>query len=186
MDYFILVIGWGLYFFIHSALASQAIKNRIVLGQQTYRIIYVILSTVGLFGLFLYGGSISGERLLPKNGITRYMSLFITVAGVLIARQAFKETSVSKFLGLKKENNGQLQTGGIYAWVRHPLYSATLLITIGLFLFDSRMATLVSVLCIWVYLIPGIWLEEKKLVKQFGKAYKDYQQNVAAIIPFIL
>ena len=34
-----------------------------------------------------------------------------------------------------------------------------------------------------LYLYVGTWLEEKKLVKQFGKKYKKYQEEVPMLIP---
>jgi protein-S-isoprenylcysteine O-methyltransferase Ste14 len=186
MEYLLLAAAWTVYFVVHSILASDAVKQRTPLGQQAYRIFYSLISILGLLLLLYFNGAISGEPLIDRTSGVRYAALILAALGVIIANAAFKNYSAAEFLGLRKERNVKLVTTGINGWVRHPLYSATLLITAGFFLYDSRIATAVSVACIWLYLVIGIYLEEKKLVKVFGDSYREYQQNVAAVIPFIL
>jgi protein-S-isoprenylcysteine O-methyltransferase Ste14 len=45
--------------------------------------------------------------------------------------------------------------------------------------------TLITVLISLAYLEIGIYLEEQKLVEEFGNDYKIYRQKVKKIIPFI-
>ncbi|MEL6275700.1 MAG: hypothetical protein AAFU03_11400, partial [Bacteroidota bacterium] len=42
---------------------------------------------------------------------------------------------------------------------------------------------LTMAILITVYILIGIYYEEKDLVKVFGKSYKDYQQEVSMLIP---
>ena len=35
-----------------------------------------------------------------------------------------------------------------------------------------------------VYLIVGTYLEEKKLVREFGESYRSYQKKVSMLIPY--
>jgi protein-S-isoprenylcysteine O-methyltransferase Ste14 len=186
MEYGLLALGWIVYFAVHSILASDKVKAIIPLGQQTYRLIYSLISGIGLLLLLFFNGTFAGEALIERNRLVQYISLIMAAVGVIIANAAFRNYSVAEFLGLKHESQPRLVTTGINAWVRHPLYTATILITAGFFLYDSRVATAVSVGCIWLYLVIGIYLEEKKLVKVFGDRYREYQQNVAAVIPFLL
>lgn len=186
MDYLILALGWAVYFAAHSILATDKMKELIPLNRQSYRIMYSLVSVIGLLILLFLNGTYPGEALIERTSFVKYVSLIMAAIGVIIANAAFKNYSVTEFLGLKKESESRLVTTGINAWVRHPLYTATILITAGFFLYDARTATAVSVGCIWIYLVIGIYLEEKKLVKVFGESYREYQQNVAAVIPFIL
>jgi protein-S-isoprenylcysteine O-methyltransferase Ste14 len=72
---------------------------------------------------------------------------------------------------------------GVYEIVRHPQYLGGILGHFGLSLFfGSRDALLVSPIVLAViYLIS--WKEEKELVREFGRAYCQYQKEVSMLIP---
>lgn len=189
MQYFVLITCWGLYFFLHSFLASsnvkEYLKNSFGLSFRTQRLIYSTVSTLGLLAILFYNGALGGERLLSSSQVTRFISLFLAAAGVLIVRMAFRSYDLRSFLGLEDEKKGEFESSGILAHVRHPLYTATILIVIGFFLYDSRFASLVSLVCTFIYLPIGIYLEEKKLVKEFGDRYRAYRQKVPMLMPSI-
>jgi protein-S-isoprenylcysteine O-methyltransferase Ste14 len=56
---------------------------------------------------------------------------------------------------------------------------------LGYFLFEPTLANLASALCIFLYLPLGIYLEEKKLIQQYGDRYIQYKKEVPAILPKI-
>ena len=113
--------------------------------------------------------------------------LFMACAGwTVIKFDAFS------FLGFKQifqrsenvgrtEGSNKLLTKGIYGIVRHPMYTFTL----SAFLFTPVM----SLDRFWVfilsfgYLMIGIPIEEKKLVKIFGEPYTEYRKKVPAVFP---
>ena len=72
-------------------------------------------------------------------------------------------------------------SGGLYRWVRHPLYSAGLV-----FIWLTSVMTvnlLVLNLGLTIYLVVGAIYEERKLVREFGDLYVDYQKRVPMLIP---
>ncbi|MCA6074404.1 methyltransferase family protein [Fulvivirga sedimenti] len=186
MSYALLIAAWIMYFFLHSFLATDKVKSKFPGSARNYRLLYSAFSTVALLLLLFYNAWIGGDRLFGRSDFLKYISLFLAGGGVLIINAAFRNYSARAFLGLTEEPDQGLVTSGINAWVRHPLYSGTILITLGFFLFDPRAATLISVACVWIYLLIGIRLEERKLILRYGKAYEKYREEVAAIIPFLL
>ncbi len=82
-----------------------------------------------------------------------------------------------------KEQLAVLRTDGIHKYVRHPLYSGTLLFIWGLFLVFPFLSNFISVSIITVYVIAGISLEENKLLVEFGESYKLYREEVPMLIP---
>ncbi len=188
MEYLVLVALWLLYFTLHSVLASVNIKSffekTLKSGFRFYRIVYSLISTVGLFFLLLFNASIASKLLFESVGLMRYLSLMLATFGVIVISRAFREYRFSSFVGLKQET-GEFSQTGILRHVRHPIYSGTILIVIGFFLFNPSVATLISVSCILVYLPVGIYLEERKLIKQFGDQYVSYKKEVASIFPRI-
>lgn len=185
--YIILVCGWGVYFFIHSWLASSSVKTFIRKHRKIYsyyRLLYSVISTIGLFLLLAFNSSFPQELLFQSIGWVRYTSLILATGGVIIVSRAFRYYKVSSFLGFKEEDQRFVRSG-ILNRVRHPIYSGTILIVIGFFLFNPTMPTLVSMACIFTYLPVGIALEEGKLIQQFGEVYRQYKKEVPALIPRI-
>src|SRR5690348_3793667 len=107
-SYFLLVGGWFIYFLLHSLMAGRS--NRIV---------YVIISTVGLFALLFYNGSIESLKFFTSEGPVRYISLVLTIFGVMIIQTTFRQFNFKGFIGLAEESK-ELQTDGILQYVRHP------------------------------------------------------------------
>jgi methanethiol S-methyltransferase len=78
--------------------------------------------------------------------------------------------------------SGPFEVRGPYQWVRHPLYSAILVmfwsnpdITSDRLLFNA----------LWTAWIVGATvLEERDLVREFGTLYTEYQAHVPMLVPF--
>jgi protein-S-isoprenylcysteine O-methyltransferase Ste14 len=72
---------------------------------------------------------------------------------------------------------------GVYGVVRHPQHLGGMLSHFGVsILLGSRDALLVSpIILAVIYLIN--WKEEKELVKEYGREYRQYQRQVPTLIP---
>jgi protein-S-isoprenylcysteine O-methyltransferase Ste14 len=169
--YLILVGGWVLYFVLHSAMAGRS--NRIV---------YVLISTVGLLALLFYNGSIHSLKFFNNEGPIRWVSLVFTVFGVMIIQTSFRQFNFKGFVGLAEEKK-ELKTDGILGVIRHPIQAGIILVVFGLFFFLPNLPTLISCLCILIYIPIGLYFEEKKLVAVYGDQYLKYKEKVPAMIP---
>ena len=181
----ILFLGWLLCYAIHSLIAGQKLQLRLGLGQRTYRLIYNLIALLSFSIIVFYGVVIDTALLFQPTQLTFYLGLMLATFGIFIIKRAFRAYSTLKFLGLKKEvqNEPELMTNGIQSYVRHPLYSGTLLIFIGYALFNPTLASATTLLALVVYLPFGIQSEEKKLAKTFGEAYLDYKNVTPTLIP---
>lgn len=186
MSYIILISAWIVYFVLHSLLASDRIKFVVsrISGRyfRYYRILYSLLSTLGLIVLLILNSSIKRILLFERHGFISYISLMLATLGVIVIGKAFRQYRFISFIGLKQEIN-EFTRGGILQYVRHPIYSGTILVVIGFFLFDPTLATLISSCCILLYLPIGIYFEEKKLIRQFGEQYLNYKREVPSVFP---
>ena len=72
---------------------------------------------------------------------------------------------------------------GIHKIVRHPLYAGTFMFIWGLLIALPYLSLLIADVIITVYTLIGLKLEEKKLEKEYGAAYKLYKQKVPMLIP---
>ncbi|UTC86961.1 methyltransferase family protein [Treponema denticola] len=81
--------------------------------------------------------------------------------------------------------SNRLETGGVYAIVRNPIYSAFLFICIGALLFCRNWYVLILPPLFWGYLTVFMKLtEEKWLSERFGEEYKAYCKRVNRFIPW--
>ena len=85
-----------------------------------------------------------------------------------------------------KTYKGQLVTGGIFQYIRHPHYTSLLIVGFGLaFFFYSLFAIAIAVIAIPIMML-SIFDEEKLLIKQYGEDYKNFMEKVPwRIIPKI-
>ena len=77
---------------------------------------------------------------------------------------------------------GKLITSGWYGWVRHPMYTLTLLACVVHSTMPAQLATYVAGLLLYLHGF-GLQWEEAKLVQQFGQAYVQYQGTTPAVVP---
>jgi methanethiol S-methyltransferase len=71
---------------------------------------------------------------------------------------------------------------GIYAYMRHPLYSGMILELTGLFLYISTLTVLVACVLGLLWVMIQARLEEMDLVQRMP-AYQEYMQQVPRFVP---
>ncbi len=148
--------------------------------------IYVLSS---FFGIPLSFGHKQGHLLatmLDRLGILSLewgwplvmaVSLAIILTGFILIDRGWRQIHRSK---------GELVTGGIYRYSRHPQYLGLMLITIGLLI---QWPTIIT-LAMWPILIFMYYRlairEEKEMETEFGEAYVEYKCRVKMFFPFLL
>ena len=81
-------------------------------------------------------------------------------------------------------NQGRLITGGIYAYIRNPVYAAWILFIVpGLFLATGVSFLIIMPFIMYVLIRKLIIEEEQYLEQKFGKVYLDYKNAVNSIVP---
>jgi protein-S-isoprenylcysteine O-methyltransferase Ste14 len=187
--YSLLILGWIGYLGLHSVFAADGVKQyfrkHMQRGYRYYRLLYVFFSTIGLLAMLLLNASISSVYLIESDGWNRYFSMMLATFAIFIFKTAFKQYSLRGFTGFESDDHESFKADGILKHVRHPIYSATILMVVGFWLFIPNVTTLISACCIFIYLAIGIPLEERKLIKKYGEAYVLYRGKVPAIFPRI-
>jgi protein-S-isoprenylcysteine O-methyltransferase Ste14 len=77
-----------------------------------------------------------------------------------------------------KTYKGQLVTGGIFQYIRHPHYTSLLIVGFGLALFFYSVFSLIIAVIAIPIMIWSIIDEEKLLITQYGETYKEYMEKV--------
>lgn len=74
---------------------------------------------------------------------------------------------------------------GVYAKVRHPIYSADIFLAWGIFFFYPDVRFLLSAHLLMFVMLFWMRLEEKALAEKFGKDYEHYLASVPKIVPIL-
>ncbi|MBS0478474.1 MAG: isoprenylcysteine carboxylmethyltransferase family protein [Proteobacteria bacterium] len=109
------------------------------------------------------------------------------VAGVVLIVAATGGYRLAAFAGLaqlsgdEEDDDQRLRVTGLNRFVRHPLYTGVLMAMWGGVRSDFGLAT-----AIWgtVYIVVGSRIEERRLLKRFGRNYAMYLRRVPALIPW--
>jgi protein-S-isoprenylcysteine O-methyltransferase Ste14 len=127
-----------------------------------------------------------GDRVIPHSVPFLVAGLLLTVAGLALALWA-RVTLGRNWSGIVtfKEDH-ELIRHGPYGHVRHPIYSAILLMVLGSVLATGTLGALIGLPLIGV----GVWLkvrqEESLMTAHFPAEYPAYRSQVSALIPGLL
>jgi protein-S-isoprenylcysteine O-methyltransferase Ste14 len=121
----------------------------------------------------------------PESDGLRYVGLggVVVGAGIRVAAMAQLGPLFSTFVTIQKEH--RLVTSGLYRFVRHPIYTGSLLAVVGIFLvFRSRL--------VWgalpLYGLGTLWRihdEERLLLAAFGEEFRRYRARTWRLLPFV-
>jgi protein-S-isoprenylcysteine O-methyltransferase Ste14 len=194
MNLLCIACGWTIFYFLHSLLASNTIKNMAAkkLGNayKAYRLTYNILNLIFFLVLFYLQNLIKPVILFEPIVALKIIGLLLLLTGSIIGILSFRNYSIKEFVGLqylKNKNNTnkslKLNTNGLNQFIRHPLYLATICLLIGYWFIKPQASTTIFVSISLLYIYVGTLLEEKKLVQQFGKQYTNYQLKTPMFFP---
>ena len=123
------------------------------------------------------------EDIFTPNSFTFYLIvpaflywLYFFIGAMLVHRKAPRSVhSIDKIV--KK---------GVYQRVRHPIYSADIMLAWGIFSYWPSYRALSSVIWLTIVLFTWMRLEEKALTEKFGRDYVDYKKKVPMVVPRLL
>jgi len=192
----ILLAGlWALWCLFHSFLAAAPVtaflRKRLGRHYAWYRLAYNLFALTTLVPILVWSPHLPyREEILVWDGPWVVVQGFMWVlAGGLFLGGA-RAYPLADFIGvdhLRKDRSGHEGEGekvlvreGVLAAVRHPWYTAALLVLWGR---DLNAPQLVTAAVLTLYLLIGYRLEEVKMRAEFGSRYVRYQREVSALFP---
>ncbi|MGE5284968.1 MAG: methyltransferase family protein [Actinomycetota bacterium] len=192
------VIGaWAAFALFHSVTVSEPYERwaRRAMGEDRFRgyhrLLFTFYSAAATAAVLLYVRSLPDLPLYRFDGWVRipFHGMQILGAGLLL----WTPWDLKEFVGLRQwerrrkgekeaqSRNERLFTGKGYGLVRHPLYlGCSLLLAFHPVQTRNSAATAAAVIA---YFYIGTFFEERRLVRQFGEAYREYQQRVPRFLP---
>lgn len=194
MQYILLSFLWILWCFLHSFLTSTGVKEWIKkrLGERAafYRIFYNLFSLLTVLPLLYWQGTIHGPvviSLSPFLMIFRYAAMILSA---LVVAGSFFTFDILEFAGFRQIQGRNQRTKkevvisqhGFYGVVRHPMYLGGFIFLIALML-NVTLAQFLGYGILAVYMVVGTILEDRRLARELGNLYSQYQKEVPMFFP---
>lgn len=185
-----LILAIALWGILHSLLASTGIKllfqrlfgNRFM---KLYRLLYNIFAVISFLPVLYLMIALPDGNFYQVPDPYSYIMRVGQLASLFLLMVAGFQTDLLSFIGLRQlfeeERTGSLITRGLYRFVRHPLYTFSLLL-----LWLSPTMSLNSFIvyaALTLYVFIGILFEERKLLREFGQEYAEYRSVTPMLIP---
>jgi protein-S-isoprenylcysteine O-methyltransferase Ste14 len=115
-----------------------------------------------------------------------FISLYPAIAGVILLKKHGNSRNTREDQSLLAfEKTTLLVETGIYKYVRHPMYSSLLFLTLGIFLKHISAGSFIVTVWSSVFLLGTAFMDEKECIAYFGEVYKDYMKRTKRFIPFL-
>lgn len=195
-----MILAMTFFAVLHSLFARLIVKRwfRSNVGERTYeafyRLGYSAFSVVTLIPVAYVMVFNPGQSIWRFDGLATLPFRLIQVSGVIGLTISLLQIELGRFAGLTQVRayvNGDplplppepLNTRGMYRFVRHPLYFFSILVL----WFTPNMSEtgLIFAFTATLYFIFGSLLEERTMVAIFGEPYRNYQERVPWMIPFV-
>jgi protein-S-isoprenylcysteine O-methyltransferase Ste14 len=90
----------------------------------------------------------------------------------------------SPIIEKKFSKSRKLIISGPYKYIRHPIYTASFITLLGLFILSSNwLLVAIPLVILILFYMSKIPREEKELIRNFGKKYINYKKKVGGLIP---
>lgn len=122
--------------------------------------------------------------LWPRDIAIIVIGLVLVALGVGIALAAGAALGRTLTPSPIPKADGQLVTGGVYAFVRHPIYSGLLVLGLGLVAIGASMLHLLAWVALLSILMAKARFEDLMLLGQYS-GYREYAARVGRLVPGI-
>jgi protein-S-isoprenylcysteine O-methyltransferase Ste14 len=124
---------------------------------------------------------------LPRQQLWFWLGLATMIEGSLLRRHCFRMLG-SSFTGVVVVREDQtIVDRGAYRWVRHPSYTAAVLVFAGM---AVALGNWISIVVMLIAIPPTyayrVRVEERALVQTLGDPYRAYMQRTKRFIPMII
>ena len=145
-------------------------------------ITFVLRNILGI-PLFIIGAALAwtsgAQFLFEPNKITRLAALFLIIAGAVPF--VWGHINIGRPSHMPSIDDA-LVSDGLYAYVRHPIYSGGMVLLIGLMLMRPSITWALGCVLAIIWLVIQARLEEMDLLQRIP-SYRDYMLTVPRFFP---
>ena len=123
----------------------------------------------------------AGPRLFPPGVVSGAVSAVLCLAGVLLLLAAFGSIGGAIQIAPEPRPGARLVTKGVYARLRHPIYTAIVILVVGLLLRKPTAVIGIGAAVVIAFLVVKVRFEEKLLLTRYPE-YAEYKERTWGIL----
>jgi protein-S-isoprenylcysteine O-methyltransferase Ste14 len=182
----------GSFAVVHSLLARERLKRTVarLVSPELERSVYSLVAGLQIAALLGFWRALPApvwqlEAPLARGALwALYLAGWGVVVASLLAVDSFRLFGLAQAWDAargRRSPEPAIVLRGPYRWVRHPLYSGTLL---ALFAAPTMSrGRLLFAAAFTLYMLVGMRFEERDLERRFGASWRDYRRAVPALLP---
>lgn len=140
----------------------------------------VLMWLIVIIGILVVFWLVPARFVFPQNMFTSFLIFPVAIYWLYFFIGAVK---VHRKAPLSVDKIDKLVMDGVYAKVRHPIYSADIILGWAIFFFYPDVRLLIG--AHWLMFVLLFWMrrEEKALTEKFGAEYQEYMRRVPKVFP---
>ena len=142
----------------------------------------LIMTLAAVVSVWEFAGGGDPELKLAPSSILGLLFIIFGLPIILLAAATLRR-SYSSTLVIREDH--QLIQHGIYKHVRHPIYSGTILVLLGIPLCLASLYGFTTMVLVIPLFLNRIRIEEKLLTEEFGAEYERYRETSRKLIPYL-
>ncbi len=164
-----------------------AIKTRATRQEEPFASRYLVVSLQALGFVLVFsratGIGFLGNRFMPRDFASAIIGVALIWLGIGLAIWARYHLAEYWSARVTIKEDHQLIRTGPYAHLRHPIYSAIILATIGSALVIDEWRCVLGICVVLAAFCLKASREETMLSQQFGSAFDEHKQSTGLLIP---
>ena len=196
-------LGFALYAAVHTALLTEGVRSALeaLVGRRAFpgvfRLGFSVQAVVLLVGYVVWVARLPDVQWGGATGVLAWGLWAVKGAALAYILGCAARIGGAEFLGWAQfrawrrgeairgdgVETGELVVAGPYRWVRHPMYAAGLVVLWAEPHWSANRFAFV--LAASLYLWVGSLHEERRLVRFYGQAYRDYRARTPRLIPHL-
>lgn len=121
---------------------------------------------------------------LHATGVSRGIGAALALGGVAVMLAAIRTIGRSIQIAPAPKSTATLATHGIYGWLRHPIYTGIVFVSLGLFLRQPTILVAASTVVVIAFLAVKVRFEERLLLARYP-TYAAYRTRTWGLFPFL-
>jgi protein-S-isoprenylcysteine O-methyltransferase Ste14 len=183
------VLGIVAWYVIRYPFERRAKRVRVVSGDRSRsETVGLAAALVGLaiFPVFYVATGIPEAANRPAAAWAVVVGALIFAAALWTFRRSHKDLGRNWSITLELREKHKLVSTGIYAVIRHPMYTSFMLMGLGqAFLLPNWVAGLSGLVGFAVLFFLRVDKEEHMMLGAFGAEYRSYMEHTKRIIPYL-
>jgi protein-S-isoprenylcysteine O-methyltransferase Ste14 len=189
----LLVLTWPYALIFWVAFALAFVPEQAVLRNEGWttpqdansKRVLILSQIVGMFAAFAIALTVP-RGALPYPMLFFWLGIAALVAGRLLRRHCHRMLGSSFTGAVVVTTDHAVVENGAYRYVRHPSYTAAVILYLGIGLALANWISIATVtVLVSVTFLYRVNIEERALVAVIGDPYRDYMQRTKRFVPFL-